>query len=297
MTNNFLIENFKHLTATPQNVEQLKKLVLQMAVQGKLTAQWRADVQTRYSASPEILQSPDYNASALLEKIKAEKEQLIKEGKIKRQKHLPPIADEEKPFELPESWEWVRLNNLSNKIHYGFNASAKTEIKDVRLLRITDIQNNRVDWKSVPGCNYSKKDIENYQLSENDILIARTGGTIGKSYLVKNIDVVALFASYLIRVVPNPELFPEYLKYYIESPSYWKQLYDYAWGAGQPNVNGTNLSKLVVPLPPLAEQQAIVSKVEQLMAWCDELEKKIEKRDAYQDKMMQAVVKNVLTAD
>ncbi|MFW6371372.1 MAG: hypothetical protein ACOC10_09235 [Bacteroidota bacterium] len=76
MTNNFFIDNFKHLTTTPENAEQLKKLVLQMAVQGKLTAQWRADVQTRYSASPEILQSPDYNARALLDKIKTEKEQL-----------------------------------------------------------------------------------------------------------------------------------------------------------------------------------------------------------------------------
>ncbi|HKK82357.1 MAG TPA: hypothetical protein VJ909_08915, partial [Prolixibacteraceae bacterium] len=117
MINNFLIDNFKHLTTTPENVEQLKKLVLQMAVQGKLTAQWRQDVQTRYSASPDILQSPDYNAHALLQKIKTEKEQLIKEGKIKRQKPLPPINDEEKPFELPESWEWVRMGNITDMIY------------------------------------------------------------------------------------------------------------------------------------------------------------------------------------
>lgn len=182
MTNNFLIDNSKHLTTTPENVQQLKKLVLQMAVQGKLTTKWREEVQTRYSASPDILQSPDYNAHALLQKIKTEKEQLIKEGKIKRQKPLQPISDEEKPFGLPESWEWVRLNNLSNKIHYGFNASAKPGISEVRLLRITDIQNNKVEWSTVPGCQYTKKDLENYLLSENDIVIARTGGTIGKSF-------------------------------------------------------------------------------------------------------------------
>ena len=266
-------------------IPKLRQSILQMAVLGKLTEKWRED-------NPHV-----ESASVLLEKIKAEKEQLIKEGKIKRQKPISPILNKEKTFELPHKWSWVRLSELSNKLHYGFNASAKTEIKDVRLLRITDIQNNRVNWESVPGCNYSNKDIENYQLYENDILIARTGGTIGKSYLVKNIDVVSLFASYLIRVVPNPELFPKYLKYYIESPSYWKQLYDYAWGAGQPNVNGTNLSKLVVSLPPLEEQKAIVSKVKQLMSWCDELEKKIEKRDAYQEKMMQAVVKQAFKTD
>ena len=133
MTNNFFIENFKHLTTTPENVEQLKKLVLQMAVQGKLKAKWREHVKTQGLASPD---DPNCNARALLQKIKTEKEQLIKDGKIKRQKPLSPISDEEKPFELPKSWEWGRLNNLSNKIHYGFNASAKPEISEVRLLMV-----------------------------------------------------------------------------------------------------------------------------------------------------------------
>ncbi len=100
MTNNFLIHNFKSLTTTPENLEQLKKLVLQMAVQGNLTAKWREE-------------NPDVEpASDLLEKIRTEKEQFIKEGKIKRQKPLPPFADEEKPFELPENWEWKRLAEI-----------------------------------------------------------------------------------------------------------------------------------------------------------------------------------------
>lgn len=173
----------------------------------------------------------------------------------------------------------------------GINVSAKPNIKDVRLLRITDIQNNKVNWKSVLACKYKSKDIKSYKLNKNDILIARTGGTIGKSYLVKNISVISLFASYLIRLILNMKLFPEYLKLYIESPIYWQQLYSYAWGAGQPNVNGTNLSKLLVSLHPLAEQKAIVSLVEKLLKMCDNLEQKIEESENLNKKLMQTIVK------
>jgi len=261
-----------------------------MAVQGKLTAKWREHVKTQGLASPD---DPNYNARALLQKIKTEKEQLIKDGKIKRQKPLSPISDEEKPFELPKSWEWGRLNNLSNKIHYGFNASAKPEISEVRLLKITDIQNNKVNWSTVPGCHFTEKDLENYLLSENDIVIARTGGTIGKSFLVKELPVKSLFASYLIKIVPNKFIFAQYIKKFIESPCYWNQLYEYAWGAAQPNVNGTKLSSLVTVLPPLAEQQAIVSQVEKLFTQIDQLHALAQKRLNYQEKSAKALFSKV----
>ena len=225
-------------------LSQLRQRILQEAVEGKLTAKWREQY-------PDLI-SGNNHASKLLEKIKAEKERLIKEDKINKEKPLPPITDEEKPFVLPEGWVWCRLGIISINIHYGFNASSIPNKQDVRLLRITDIQNNKVDWDSVPGCLYSEKDIKSYLLAENDIVIARTGGTIGKSFLIKNIPVRSLFASYLIRVIPSVNIIPEYLKFFLESPEYWKQLYDAAWGAGQPNVNGTALSHLNVPLPSLS---------------------------------------------
>ncbi|MBN2892169.1 MAG: restriction endonuclease subunit S, partial [Bacteroidales bacterium] len=276
-----LLSNFERLTSKKFNIPVLKQTILQLAVKGELTNKWRAENQHLITET----------GAELLAKIKSEKEALIKAGKLKRQKPLPEIEEHEIPFEVPETWDWTRLGSISNKLHYGFNASAKPSVKDVRLLRITDIQNNKVDWESVPGCEYKKSDIEIYKLHENDILIARTGGTIGKSYLVKNISVVSLFASYLIRVVPNIQIFPEYLKLYIESPIYWQQLYDYAWGAGQPNVNGTNLNKLLVSIPPLAEQKVIVEKVEKLLSWCDALEEKIENSEQLNGLLMQTVVK------
>lgn len=257
-------------------VNILRNQILQDAISGKLTAGWRA-------------RNPDIEpASKLLEKIKAEKEKMIAEKKIKKEKPLPKIAEDEIPFELPEKWEWCRLEELSNLIHYGATKSAKNNIKEVKLLRITDIQDNSVNWDSVPGCDYTKKDILNYGLSENDILIARTGGTIGKSYLVKNIHVKSLFASYLIRVIPNINIDAEYLKIAIESPLYWKQLYVAAWGAGQPNVSGTKLKALHIPLPPHAEQKAIVVKIEKLMEHVSKLEEKINQNKQDAEMLMQS---------
>lgn len=134
-------------------------------------------------------------------------------------------------------------------------------------------------------------------LSENDIVIARTGGTIGKSFLIKDIPVRSLFASYLIRVIPSKNIFPEYLKYFLESPEYWEQLYDAAWGAGQPNVNGTSLSNLIVSLSPLAEQQAIVERVDKLMAMIGELEKQVSERKEQSEMLMQSVLREAFAKE
>lgn len=258
--------------------KNLRQQILQDAVQGKL-----------------VPQNPnDEPASELLERIKAEKEKLIREKKIKKEKPFLPIKPDEMPFEIPENWVWCRLGEISRKIHYGLNASAIPEKKDVKLLRITDIQNNQVDWESVPGCDYTPMDIENYLLSDNDIVIARTGGTIGKTYLIKNLSSKSLFASYLIRLVPSFNLFPDYIKYFMESPLYWKQLHDAAWGAGQPNVNGTSLTNLLIPVSPLSEQHRIIAKTEQLMKLCNELEQTIHQNQKYTQDLLQVTLKETL---
>ena len=125
-------------------------------------------------------------------------------------------------------------------------------------------------------------------------MIARTGGTVGKTFLVKDIPVKSLFASYLIRAIPSKYLVSEYLKSFLESPIYWKQLYDAAWGAGQPNVNGTSLSNLMVPLPPLSEQNRIVQKLDELMAYCNELEASIKQSETQNEKLLQQVLREAL---
>jgi len=232
--------------------EKLKKSILQYAIQGKLLEKNPNDESTK----------------ELLKKIKAEKEELITQGKIKKSKPLPPITDDEKPFDIPDSWEWVRLEEISANIHYGFNASA-SEDGNCRLLRITDIQNDKVNWDTVPFCTATEKEIKTYSLNNRDIMIARTGGTIGKTYITENLSQLSLFASYLIRVMPTLNVFEVYLKKYLESPFYWEQLKEKSAGTGQPNVNGTALKELVVPLPPFKEQQRIVARVEELFKLVD----------------------------
>ncbi len=270
----FITQNFGELYSVKESVAELRKAILQLAVMGKLVPQ----------------NVNDQPARELLKEIEAEKKRLVKEGKIKASAPLLEIKPEEVPYELSKGWEWVRLGSISSKIHYGYTASANHSLKDIRLLRITDIQDNKVDWISVPGCDIKEKDVDQYLLANKDILIARTGGTVGKSYLVKNIDVKAVFASYLIRVVPSAHIDVNYLKYFIEGPLYWEQLYAKCSGTGQPNVNGTSLSTLLLSLPPLAEQRRIVAKIDQLMALCDELEKQIDAATRNQTALLNAVM-------
>lgn len=149
--------------------------------------------------------------------------------------------------------------DITKQIHYGYTASAKSD-GTAKLLRITDIQNNSVCWNNVPFCDISEKELVNYKLSLRDILIARTGGTVGKSYIIKNISAVSVFASYLIRLIPVANISEDYIKLFLESPLYWKQLKAKSMGTGQPNVNGEALKSLLIPIPSLNEQKQIVDK-------------------------------------
>lgn len=236
--------------------DDLRKTILTLAVQGKLVTQ----------------NSKDEPASILIAHILAEKRRLVSEKKIRQQDDAAPIAKHELPFTVPQGWAWARLSSLTRRIQYGFTAPSKMHIKDVRLLRITDIQNNSVKWKSVPGCEIAKEDIAQYKLERGDILVARTGGTVGKTYLITDMPVVAVFASYLIRIQSGIGLSDWYLKLFLESPTYWVQLEKGARGGAQPNVNGRTLGRMVVPVPPFSEQLRIVTKVNELMVLVDYLE-------------------------
>ena len=146
---------------------------------------------------------------------------------------------------------------------YGVSESAKTNGK-YRLLRITDIQNNNVQWDSVPYTDFDENKAKLYLLSDGDILFARTGATVGKSYLVQGLTEEAIYASYLIRVQTYDAVLPQYVKFYFESGYYWEQIEQGSVGVGQPNVNGTILGNLHIPIPPIHEQDRIVS---ELLKW------------------------------
>ena len=238
--------------------EALKKSILQEAVQGKLVPQ----------------DPTDEPAEALLERIRVEKQRLIKEGKVKKDKRESVIfrrdnshyekldgmercIDDELPFEIPESWAWVRWGAIAESIQYGYNAPAKQEGR-IRMVRISDIHENTVAWSSVPFCDIDDSDIPTYLLQANDILFARTGGTVGKSFLVSEVPCESIYAGYLIRTRYSSLLCPQYLKYFMESPLYWQQLKSGTTATAQPNCNGQTLAKMLLPLPPANEQLRIV---------------------------------------
>ena len=260
------------------NAQQLKNSILQKAIEGRL-----------------VPQDPnDEPASVLLQRIRKEKELLVKEGKLKKKDLVEtPISEDEIPFEIPKSWEWVRLSFLSSAIHYGYTASA-SPAGNSKLLRITDIQNDRVDWKSVPFCSIKEKDLGTYQLKNRDILIARTGGTIGKTYIVRQLEDVAVFASYLIRVIPLQEVNEEFLKLFMMTPCYWTQLIDASSGTGQPNVNGQSLSNLILPIPPREEQARILAKIEELLPKVEEYGKAQEALDKLNEELPKRLKKSIL---
>ena len=232
----------------------MQKSILQMAIQGKLVEQ-----------RPE-----EGTGEELYRQIQAEKQALIKAGKIKKEKPLPEIAEDEVPFEIPEGWCWVRWGDLSQSIQYGYNAPAQ-ENGRIKMVRISDIQNGKVLWDTVPYCEISEDEIPTYLLGINDILFARTGGTVGKSYLVKEVPEDAIYAGYLIRTRYSALLCPEYLKYFMESQLYWEQLRNGTIATAQPNCNGKTLSRMILPLPPLAEQKRIVARLEEILPLCERL--------------------------
>ena len=186
-------------------------------------------------------------------------EKLLATGEVK-------CIDEEVPFEIPKGWEWERWGNISQSIQYGYNAPA-LEHGAIKMVRISDIQENCVLWDNVPYCQIEENDIDTYLLKVNDILFARTGGTVGKSFLVEEVPERAIYAGYLIRTRYSSLLNPRYMKLFMESQLYWEQLKNGTIATAQPNCNGKTLAKMLLPIPPTKEQVRIVGKLTQLSSF------------------------------
>ena len=170
--------------------------------------------------------------------------------------------EDEIPFELPEGWTWSRLGTISSAIQYGLSNSAEAQGSH-KLLRITDIQDGTVNWDNVPFTTTT--DPDTYLLKTGDIVFARTGATVGKSFLISETPFPAVYASYLIRIRLIGDLPSEYIYQFFNSACYWSQITDKSVGVGQPNCNGTSLKELFIPLPPLNEQVKIIPIVETLL--------------------------------
>ena len=204
----------------------------------------------------------------------------------------------EAPLDKPKTkWKTVLLSQISTDVSYGYTASSSSSEVGPRMLRITDIQDNSVNWNEVPFCKIDEASIEKYLLKENDIVFARTGATVGKSFLILKDVKNSVFASYLIRVRLADGTLPKYITYFFQSGNYWNQISQSASGIGQPNVNGAKLKKLVIPLAPLEQQKLIVAKIEELFSHIDTGIAALNKSKRLLKQYRQSVLKTAVTGE
>lgn len=265
-------------------VALLRQAILREAMQGKLVKQ----------------NSKEEPASELLRKIKAEKEKLINEKKLKKEKSLPEIEADEVPFEIPSSWAWCRLGEIGINFEYGTSQRADLNLSGIPVLRMNNIQDGKV---IVENLKYVKKnivDLPKLYLENGDILFNRTNSfeLVGKSGVYKGDSNAMTFASYLIRIQFSEIFSPDFVNYYINSPICRESQIEPATiqQNGQANFNGTKLKNIITPIPPLAEQHRIVEKLNQLMQLCDDLEKSIQESKTHTGLLLQSALRDALKA-
>ena len=243
--------------------EDMKKSILQMAVQGKLVEQ-RAEEGT---------------AKELLKNIKAEKENLIKEGKIKKSKPLPAITEDEIPFEIPSSWEWVRFDEFGNYKKGPFGSALTKAIfvpKGEGTVKVYE-QKNAIQKDASLGEYYIARDyfeskMKGFELFPGDIIVS-CAGTIGETYIMPEGIEQGIINQALMRMKLMPSVYVEYFLLYFDV--ILKQAArKSSKGSAIKNIPPFDeLKSYLVPLPPLAEQQRIVAKIEELLPYCDKLTK------------------------
>jgi type I restriction enzyme S subunit len=197
-----------------------------------------------------------------------------------------------KDGELPEGWRKDVVKNIALSIQYGYTESSSKEKIGPKFLRITDIQDYRVNWDDVPYCLIDEEAKQKYLLEDGDLVFARTGATVGKSFLIKGEIPESIFASYLIRLRFPKQINDKYVWYYFQSPFYWSQIVDKQVGIGQPNVNGTKLGRLEIIIPrTLEEQKILVAQIESRLSVCDKIAESIEQSLSESESLRQSILK------
>lgn len=185
-----------------------------------------------------------------------------------------------------------RIGEFSS-INYGFTASASA-IGSYKFLRITDIQNNFVNWDNVPYCDVEEKRVSQFLLQDGDIVFARTGATTGKSFLVKN-PLNSVFASYLIRLSVNREMLnPNYVMHFFQSTAYWRQVNEGLTGAAQGGFNASKLGNLIIPILEMNKQQEIVEKLDSIYTHTNELGLLYNRKNVQLNSLKSSILKQAL---
>lgn len=234
------------------NIKNLRKSILQYAVEGKLVQQ---DIQ-------------DESASILYDKIIKEKENLINQGQIKKEKPLPPVTDDEIPYNIPESWKWVRLGDIA-VINGGYAfKSVLFKKQGIRVIRISDFNEDGFIDKNIVRYEYTNK-LDEYILNKNNIILCMTGGTVGKSLLIKEIT-EPMATNQRVATIKINTIKEQYIHYVILS-NLIQNIIQKEKISTNDNISLNTIKYFLIPLPPLKEQERIVKKVDELLTYCNKL--------------------------
>ena len=279
------------LTYQQTLIKKLRQQILQEAIEGKLTTEWRKRFSPLTRGRTAKRGEDKYeHASVLLERIIAEKNQMTKDKKIKPHKTLPPIADEDKPFSLPPGWVWCRLGEISiNSLGKMLDAQKnKGELKPyLRNMNVQWFNVNTTDLKEMP---FEKHETEKYSAIKGDILICE-GGYPGQAAIWNRKESI-MFQKALHRVRFIFRCFPSNL--FVHFLWLWDkngEIKKYFTGSGIKHLTGKQLNLMLIPLPPITEQNAIAERVEKLIALCDQLETKIAENKTHAEQLMRTVLK------
>ncbi len=269
----------KELDQQQTDLQLLRQTILQEAVQGKLTKQ-----------NPK-----DEPATELLQRIKAEKQKLIKEGKLKKEKELPPITEDEIPFALPEGWVWCRLGEVID-LRSGVTLGKvyKEDLFEVPYLRVANVQRGYIDVTHVKTIQVTKSEIEKYNLEDGDLCMIEGGDwdKVGRCGIWNNEISPCIHQNHIFRLRFYGAISNLWSEMYLNSPiarryfeSYSKQTTNLA------SINKTQLTNLMFPLPPLPEQQRIVAKVQQLQQQLSTLEAQVQQSGQYAQQLLGSVLR------
>jgi type I restriction enzyme S subunit len=269
-------DKFGLLADTPNGMQKLRELILQLAVQGKLVPQ----------------DSNDEPASVLLEGIRAEKERLVREKNIKKPKQLPVIGLGEIPYNLPNNWRWVRLGEIVN-----YNGAIKVSSSDIPedawLLGLEDIEKDtsRIIQHITFKDRISKSTKTKFE--KEDVLYGKLRPYLNKVVVA---DADGFCTTEIVPLKGYFGLFPKYLMYALKRPEFLEYVSSRTYGINLPRIGTEDARRALIPLPPLHEQKRIVAKVDQLMALCDELEAQQQKKQEARLHLNSAALDKLLTA-
>lgn len=287
----FLQDHFKSFFNETTNIKKLRETVLQLAVQGRLTANWR-EQRTLSGAEVE-------DASILLKRIKQEKAQLIADKKIKKEKALPPITKDEIPYELPEGWVWCRLEDLTS-ITGGVTKGKRnqTDLINTPYLRVANVQRGFLNLELMKEILVTKTDFQKYQLKKDDLLMIEGGDPdkVGRCAIWSSEIPGCIYQNHVFRVRPYIEatMNNHYFMQFINS-RFTRDYYESCAKrtTNLASINKTQMRSTPIAFPPLEEQKAIVEKVNALMGLCDSLEQEVQQSQEHSEKIMQSCLREV----